>query len=61
MSWQIALTVWIIVQTVLGTCSMPRLMRMTGKTDAHLAGAIAGSIAKGAGMIACLYFGGYYA
>lgn len=60
MNYQILLTVWLVLQMVVGVCSQPKLNKLKGETDLQLKGAIAGVTLKFVGIFLCLYMGGFY-
>ncbi len=61
MNWQVFLTVWLIIQMVVGVCSQPKLNKLKNETDMQLKGSIAGVTMKFVGIFICLYMGGFYA
>ena len=60
MSWQIFLTVWIIVQLVAEVVSKPSISELRGHSMNHLIGSMLGTFARFIGMLFCLYMGGFY-
>lgn len=60
MNWQIILTVWLVVQMVVGVCSQPKLNKLKNETEYQLIGSIAGVILRFVGIFICLYMGGFY-
>ena len=60
MNWQIFLTVWLVVQLVVGVCSQPKLNKLKNQTEGLLKGSIGGVALKFVGMFLCLYMGGFY-
>ena len=60
MNWVVFVTVWIILQTIVRACRVPRLCRLEGKPENYVVARIAGTIVWGILMIGSLYMAGLY-
>lgn len=60
MNWLFFITAWIVIQTIIRVANSPRMIRLEGKTEAHLTGRIVGNMLWGILMLGSLYMAGLY-